>query len=330
MLYHMTAFLAGVILDRIIGDPINFPHPIRWIGSLISQLTDRLLGPYLQNGRDAKKEKEKGLLLVIIVVSVTAVVTAIVIGMAYFIHPYLGVVIEAVLTCYALASKSLYVESMKVGYALENEGLNEARYAVSMIVGRDTDVLSEEGVIKAAVETVAENTSDGVIAPLLYLFLGGPVLGLTYKAVNTMYSMVGYHNDRYENFGYHAARLDDKVNYLPARISAIYIIVAAGILGKDYSARDALRIFLRDRFNHKSPNSAQTESALAGALRVRLAGDAVYFGKTVKKPYIGDDYRAINCRDIKLAGKLMFATEILVLITCLAIAAIIWKLVGFR
>ncbi len=317
MLYHMIAFIAGVILDWIIGDPMNFPHPIRWIGSLISKLTDKLLGPFLENERDEVKEKQKGLLLVLGVLLITIFVAAGVIGVAYLIHPHIGIIVETIATCYLLAAKSLYVESMKVGKALNNDGLEAGRAAVAMIVGRDTNVLDEEGVIKAAVETVAENTSDGIIAPLLYAFIGGPILGYAYKAINTMDSMVGYHNDKYENFGYYAARLDDVVNFIPARISAVFMILASFTLGKSYSGKEAARIFKRDRFNHKSPNSAQTESTCAGAMGLRLAGDASYFGKIVKKPYIGDERRKIEVEDIRRAGVLMFATQVWVLIACL-------------
>ncbi len=323
MYYHMIAFMAGVILDWIIGDPMNFPHPVRWIGNLIYGLTKKLLEPYLDGERNMRTEKRNGLILVLIVLALTITVSAVVLVGSYLIHPYLGLVTEAVMTCYLLAAKSLYLESMKVSKALNREGIEAARHAVSMIVGRDTDVLDEEGVIKAAVETVAENTSDGVIAPMLYTFIGGPVLGFAYKAVNTMDSMVGYHNDKYEDFGYYAARLDDIVNYIPARISALAMILAAFVAGSNYSGANSARIYKRDRYNHKSPNSAQTESACAGALGIRLAGDASYFGKIVKKPFIGDPLRTIERDDIRRAGVLMFATQILILIVCFALATII-------
>lgn len=319
MLYHIIAFLAGVMLDWIIGDPVSMLHPIRWIGGLIGKLTDKLLSEFLNGKRVPAKEKKRGLLLVVIVVLVTVCATSVLTFGAYFINPCLGVLIEAILTCYILAAKSLYVESMKVSKALADEGLGAGRRTVAMIVGRDTDCLDENGVIKAAVETVAENTSDGVIAPLLYTFIGGPVLGFAYKAVNTMDSMVGYHNDKYEHFGFYAAKLDDVVNYIPSRISAVFMILAACVSGKQYSGRDAVRIYKRDRYNHKSPNSAQTESVCAGAMRIRLAGDASYFGKVVSKPYIGDDIRDIEREDIRRAGLLMFVTEIVVIMTLVSL-----------
>lgn len=323
MYYHIIAFLLGVILDWIVGDPMNFPHPIRLIGNLISFLTNNLLGPFLSKERNPKKEKKAGLLLVLIVILSTALVTSLVLFLLYKINLYLGVIAEAILTCYILAAKSLYVESMKVSTALKTKGLEDARYAVSMIVGRDTDCLDEKGVIKAAVETVAENTSDGIIAPLIYTFIGGPILGFTYKAINTMDSMVGYHNEKYENFGFFAARLDDVVNFIPARISALFMILAAFVGGKTYSAKRALKIFRRDRFNHKSPNSAQTESVCAGALGIKLAGDASYFGKIVKKPYIGDGVREVEVEDIKRAGILMFLTQILVIVFMMIIVGLV-------
>lgn len=321
---HIIAFIAGFVLDRIIGDPMNMPHPIRLIGNLISFLDKLFLGKKgCEYKRNSGREVAFGILLCLIVVCLSALVPGAILYGAYRIHVLLGIAVEAVLTCYIFAAKSLKDESMKVYHALKTGTIEDARYAVSMIVGRDTENLTAEGVTKAAVETVAENTSDGVIAPLIYTFLGGPVLGFAYKGINTMDSMVGYHNDRYEYFGKAAAKLDDIVNFLPARISAVVMIVAAAFLGKDYSAGNAFRIFKRDRYNHKSPNSAQTESACAGALSIRLAGDASYFGKILKKPFIGDDIRPIEVEDIKRANKLMYMTEDLSLVILLIIYAAI-------
>lgn len=184
--------------------------------------------------------------------------------------------------------------------------MEKARTAVSMIVGRDTAVLSEEGIIKAAVETVAENTSDGSIAPLCFLLLGGPVAGFAYKAVNTMDSMLGYKNEKYMYFGRAAARLDDVANFIPSRLAAWAMIAASRLCGLD--AAGAYRIWKRDRFCHASPNSAQTESVCAGALGVALAGDAVYFGKTVKKSFIGDARRRVEAEDIVRANRLLYVS----------------------
>ena len=322
---HIIAFILGFILDRIIGDPYNIPHPIRYIGSLISFFEKKLL--HTDGERNFEREKRRGVLMCILVILITGLVTCLICFISYRVHFAFGIIVEAILTCYILAAKSLKVESMKVYDALKHGTIEDARYAVSMIVGRDTDSLDETGIAKAAVETVAENTSDGVIAPMIYTFLGGPVLGLMYKAVNTMDSMVGYHNDRYEYFGKAAARLDDIVNFIPARLSAGFMIMAAFFGGKEYSFSGALKIFKRDRFKHKSPNSAQTESACAGALSVKLAGDASYFGKIVKKPFIGDDIRQIEFDDIKRACRLMYLTEDICLTILMIIAAMIFVVV---
>lgn len=226
---------------------------------------------------------KRGMLLAFTVIIATFAISVIIIVAAYSINLYAGVIAEAVMTWQILATKCLRVESMRVYDALRTDGVDAGRRAVSMIVGRDTSVLDAAGVTRAAVETIAENTSDGVIAPMLYTAIGGPVLGFVYKAVNTMDSMLGYKNDKYMYFGRFAARLDDVVNFIPARISAYLMIAAVFIGGRQFDGKNAYRIFKRDRFNHASPNSAQTESVCAGALRVQLAGDAVYFGKLVKK-----------------------------------------------
>ncbi len=310
--YHLIAFALGFFLDQLIGDPMNFPHPIRLIGNLIGALDRRLLGNTDRKDRNPGSEKRKGVLLCFLVVLTTGIVTAAVTAAAYSFNRYAGIAAEAVLTCFILAAKSLKDESMKVFFALESGSVEDARKAVSMIVGRDTDRLDEKGIVRAAVETVAENTSDGVIAPMIYTFIGGPVLGFIYKAINTMDSMVGYRNERYEYFGWAAAKLDDAANFLPARISALFMILAAYTGGSRFSGRGALRIFIRDRYNHKSPNSAQTESACAGALGLRLGGDSYYFGKLVSKPCIGDALRTEERSDIPCSCRLMYITAYLV------------------
>ncbi|WP_026520328.1 adenosylcobinamide-phosphate synthase CbiB [Butyrivibrio sp. FCS006] len=324
MIEHFIAFFIGFLIDRIVGDPHRMPHPVRLMGRVISFLEKVFLGKETKDkARNTKKEFCLGALLWVIVVTLTFVVGFAIWFFTHLYSSYLGIAVEAILTAYCLAAKSLKDESMKVYDALEKDGLDAGRAAVSMIVGRDTDVLDEDGVVRAAVETVAENTSDGVIAPLIYCFLGGAVFGLVYKAVNTMDSMLGYHNDRYEYFGKFAAKMDDVFNYIPARISALLMIGASFFLGKEYSAKGAAKIFKRDRYNHKSPNSAQTESVLAGALSVRLAGDASYFGKVVKKPYIGDDDRPIERRDIKRACRLMYGTESLCIVLMVILAVVL-------
>lgn len=314
--YHMIAFVCGFVLDLLFGDPHALPHPIRLIGTLIAGLEKKLLKLQM---RDEKKEFYKGILLVVLVLFSTGAVAALVLVVAYWLHPVAGIVIESVMTYQILATKCLKDESMKVYQSLNEQGLEAGRVAVSMIVGRDTNVLDETGVVKAAVETVAENTSDGVIAPMLYTALGGPVLGFVYKAVNTMDSMVGYKNDKYLYFGRAAAKLDDVVNFIPARISAYLMIAAAYIGGKAFDGKQAYRIYKRDRRNHASPNSAQTESVCAGALGIQLAGDASYFGKVVKKPYIGDAHRAVEREDIVRVNRLMYVTAVISEVLCLVI-----------
>ena len=302
----------GYVLDLLLGDPFGSFHPVVWIGKLISVLTGKLLK---ENDSSARK-RLKGRIIVIIVIAISVLATGFCVILAYNINSILGIAVEAIITYQCLATKSLYTESMKVYYALKDTSLEAGRTAVSMIVGRDTAALDEAGVTKAAVETVAENTSDGVIAPLIYLAIGGPVLGICYKAINTMDSMIGYKNDKYMDFGRAAAKLDDVVNFVPARISAVLMIIATLFLGKKYNTVNAIYIFKRDRFNHPSPNSAQTESVCAGALGIQLAGPASYFGKLKEKPYIGDMLRKIEVEDIERANLLMTCTSILCASVC--------------
>lgn len=323
MIYHISAFFFGFILDMIFGDPHGFPHPVRLMGGLISALEKRLLD---MGNRNPDRELKNGkFLAAAVLLSVSAVSSAVFIA-AYFAHPIFGACAEAFMTYQILAAKGLKSESMKVFDRLERDDLSGARKAVSMIVGRDTDNLDAEGVTKAAVETVAENTSDGVVAPMLYCAVGGPVLGLMYKAVNTMDSMIGYKNDKYLYFGRAAAKLDDAANFLPARISAVFMLFSAFIGGFDF--KNALRIYKRDRLKHSSPNSAHTEAVCAGALGVRLAGDAVYFGKTVKKPFIGEALRKIEPEDIRRANRLMYFTAWTAETVCILVMLATWLIGG--
>ena len=306
---HLTALLLGFCIDLLLGDPRWLYHPVQAIGALISHLEPPLRRAFPQRLRLA------GAVLVIAVVAITGIVTGGVLFLLFRLHPVAGFVGETIVCWLILATKSLRTESMKVVKALETGTLDDGRKAVSMIVGRDTEHLSEEEVLKAAVETVAENASDGILAPLLFAAVLGPVGGMCYKAVNTMDSMVGYKNDRYLDFGRTAARMDDLFNLIPARLSAFLMIGAAGILGlfdsRHYSMANAWKIYKRDRHNHKSPNAAQTESVCAGALSVRLAGNAWYFGKLYEKPYIGDAIRPIEREDIRRANRLLYGTAVL-------------------
>ena len=324
MEYHIIVFFSGFLLDLLFGDPYRMPHPIRFIGGLIAKVEKCFLGR--KKERDERKELRLGVYLVIIVLSGTVTAVMLILFLAYYINCYVGTVIETIMTYQILATKCLRVESMKVYHCLKNKTLPEARKAVSMIVGRDTECLNEEGVAKAAIETVAENTSDGVIAPMLYTALGGPILGFLYKAVNTMDSMIGYKNDKYLYFGRAAAKLDDFVNYIPARISAYMMIAASFIGGKCFSGKRAYYIYKRDNRKHASPNSAQTESVCAGALGIQLAGDASYFGKIVKKPYIGDNVRSVAYEDIKKVNHLMYLTAWISEIICLFMMGMIYVL----
>lgn len=300
----VIGMVAGYILDILFGDPYISWHPIRLIGMLISKYEkilykkDRL--------RDSRKLRRRGIMLVCLVIMTVFICVLCIEAVSYIIHPVLYAAAEAVLVWFGLAQTSLRKESMKVYDAFAVNDTEKARYAVSMIVGRDTAKLDEAGIMRAAVETVAENTSDGVTAPLFYAALFGAAGEYIYKAVNTMDSMVGYKNERYIDFGRCAAKTDDVVNFIPSRIAAVLMIAASRILGMDY--KNAYRIFRRDRFKHASPNSAQTESACAGALGLRLAGDAWYGGVLFKKEYIGDEIKKIDNEDIKRACSLMSVT----------------------
>lgn len=318
--YHLLAFFLGFILDLLFGDPHWLIHPVVIIGKLISFLEDKLLDK--NNKRNYKKEFKNGLILVLLVLLTTFSLSFCILFLAYYISFYLGIFLESIMTYQVLAIKSLRLESMKVYYALKKGDLKASRRAVSMIVGRDTQFLDEIGVTKAAIETVAENTSDGVIAPMLYAALGGPILAFIYKAINTMDSMIGYKNEKYLYFGRAAAKLDDIANYLPARISAYLMIFASFVGGKNFNYKRAYKIYKRDKNNHKSPNAAHTEAVCAGALGIQLAGDAFYFRKLVKKPYIGDKFRNVDYQDIKRANKLMYITSFLCEFICLTIMAI--------
>lgn len=309
MFYGISVVALGFLLDLLIGDPHWMPHPVRFIGWLIAHLEPPIRRIF------AKRENGEligGAVLTLLVISISVGVSAgVVYGITYFIGGWPAFLLKAFLCSQLLAVKSLRRESMKVFNELKKGDLAAARNAVSMIVGRDTKELSLVEVAKAAVETIAENASDGVAAPLLYLMIGGIPLGFCYKAINTLDSMIGYRNERYQYFGRFAAKLDDVANFLPSRLCALLMIVSASLCGMD--GQGALCIWKRDRRNHKSPNSAQTEAACAGALGVQLAGNAYYGGKLFEKPTIGDADRPVIPEDIKRANLLMYITSFLML-----------------
>ena len=315
---RLSALLLGFFLDLLLGDPRWLPHPIRAIGALIAGLEKvlRKILPKTQGG-----ELSGGVVLVILVLVFSGGFTLLVLWLCGKVGLWLRFLAEAILCFQLLATRSLKGESMKVYKALKAGDLEGARYAVSMIVGRDTQRLDEAGVARAAVETVAENASDGVIAPLIFLAIGGAPLGMVYKAVNTMDSMVGYKNDQYLWFGRCAAKLDDVVNFIPARLAGLLMCLGAGFSGFD--GPNALRIFRRDRKNHKSPNSAHTEAAAAGALHIQLGGSNYYFGKLVEKPTIGDPDHPVEPLDIVRVNRLMYATAFLALVLCCGVPLLV-------
>lgn len=317
------AILCGFLLDLLLADPAWMPHPVVSMGKAIAALEKGLRSRF---PRTPEGERWAGRLLAAALPVGTAVICGGVCLLARRLHPAAGFVVETVWCWQALALRGLAKESGRVYRELARGDLPAARLAVGRIVGRDTRALTAEGVTRAAVETVAENFSDGVAAPLFWMLLGGAPLALVYKSINTMDSMVGYKNDRYLHFGRAAARLDDVANYLPARLAALLWIAGAFLTGQD--GRNAWRIWRRDRRNHASPNSAQTESTCAGALGIQLAGPAVYFGKQYDKPTIGDALRPVEPEDILRANRMLYAAGLLALAAGLALRTAVWAWMG--
>ena len=310
----------GFMADCIFGDPVYRFHPVRIMGKFISTWEK-----FSKNGRQNKAVSfVSGAFLSLLLVAVCFMLPFVLLCCLYRLHIAAGLIAEA-LFCYQIfAAKALKAESMRVYRELAKGDILQARIYLSYIVGRDTENLNAEQISKAAVETVAENLSDGVIAPMLYMFIGGAPLGFAYKAVSTLDSMIGYNNEKYAFFGKFAARADDIVNFLPSRISAILMILAAFVCRLD--VKQAWKIFMRDRYNHKSPNSAQTEAVCAGALGISLSGDNYYKGVLVQKPVIGDALRPAEKEDIKVANKLMYATAWIALLIGMGIRAIVYVL----
>lgn len=316
--YILPAVALGFLLDLIFGDPVWLYHPVRIIGKLIT-LFEKLLRCLFPDSRAG--QRTAGVFLVLFVTGISTAVPALVLHWLYQVQVWAGFAVETFWCYQLLAVKALRVESMRVYSAVKEGDLPKARYAVSMIVGRDTDCLDAQGVTKAAVETVAENSSDGVVAPLLFLMIGGAAGGFFYKSINTMDSMVGYKNDKYRYFGTFAAKLDDVVNFLPARIAGGLMILAGYLWGFD--GKNAARIYRRDKKNHESPNSAHTEAVMAGALDIQLAGDAWYFGELHRKPTLGDPIRPVEPEDIPRSNRLMVGTAFLALVAGAVLRAIV-------
>ena len=315
---NLIALGVGFALDMMLGDPKGWPHPVRLIGRQIDfeeGVVRKHVLDELDDAGDAwpldrsRTEQLCGAALAVDVACAAPIATWALLGVCERFSPWLALAAESIVCYQLLAARSLRDESMAVHDALAAGDVPAAREACGMIVGRDTINLDEGELARAAVETVAENASDGVVAPMLFMGLGGAPAAMFYKAVNTLDSMIGYKNERYANLGRVAAKLDDVVNIVPARVSGVLMCAAAGLVGLDASR--AWRVFKRDRYNHTSPNSAHTEAACAGALGVQLGGDNMYFGKRVVKPTIGDATRPIQADDIVEANKLMYATAIL-------------------
>ena len=309
MMWSVYALFIGFIIDLIVGDPHSIPHPVIFIGKLISAIEKAVRKIFPKTVRG---ENVAGGVLWLLVVVISTAVPALLLWLCYGLNTWLGLALESIMCWQILATKSLKDESMKVYTALKTGNIEKSRYAVSMIVGRDTENLDDKAVARAAVETVAENTSDGIVALLIFLAIGGAPLGFFYKAVNTMDSMLGYVEMPYKNIGLVPAKMDDVMNFIPSRLSALIMLFAGWLL--KLNVKNGWKVFRRDRFNHASPNSAQTESVCAGLLGLRLAGDAWYHGELHKKKFIGDALREIEYEDIQRACRLLYVTAVLSLI----------------
>lgn len=299
----MKQLTIGYLLDLIIGDPQNPLHPIRLIGNLCKRI-ENYFRKELSNSL-----KMAGLLTWISVVLIVFIFTNLILKLGYGLNYIFGIMVSGIIIYFCIATKSLKVEALKVVKALKDNDIEEARHRLSYIVGRDTKSLDKEGILRAVVETIAENISDGVVAPILYAGLFGAPFALVYKAVNTMDSMFGYKNDKYYEFGYFPAKLDDIFNYIPARLTGYLIIASAYFLKLDY--KNSYNIYKRDRYNHSSPNSAHPEAAVAGALGLKLGGANYYFGKLVEKPTIGDEVKKIEINDVYITNRILYLVSFL-------------------
>jgi len=291
----MYILLTAVLLDLLIGDPNFYPHPVVLIGNMVSYLENKLR----KTEDSLQVQKIKGFMLVVLTLTITFGFSWLILMLMININYYFGLTFQILLFYTTIAIRGLHKAGMEIYYQLKKGELKQARQSLDLIVGRDTEGLSESEIIRAVVETVAENTSDGIIAPLFYFLIGGPILALLYKAVNTMDSMLGYKNEEYKNFGWAAAKLDDLINYLPARITGLLFVIAAFLYKKDY--KNAFKILKRDAKKHDSPNAGYPETAVAGALKVQLGGINKYFGEISKKPLLGDslvDFKVIHIKEV--------------------------------
>lgn len=313
MLFLPWHLMAAYILDLVLGDPRRLPHPIRWIGRLISWvellLYDKSASPLHQ--------RLSGIAFWVLVVSVVLSATVVITGVSVHLHVILGHIVLVWLAYTTLAVRSLHRESAAVASALKEGDLVRARERLSMIVSRDTSGLDDKDIVRALVETVSENISDGIVAPLFYLALGGPVCGMLYKAVNTMDSMVGYHNERYRYFGWFAAKVDDAANWIPARLSGLLIVGAAACMRLNW--KESWKVMRRDARRMKSPNAGYPEAAAAGALGVRLGGTNIYFGSPVEKPTLGDPVNRLSIDTFAVVIRLMYVTSLLALVLAVGI-----------
>ena len=311
----MWSLMIGFVLDVIIGDPHNPYHPVRIIGSWAMNLES------VFRKIDSNNLKLAGALAWLCIIVPTFLITLIIVKIAIFIHPMVGILVEGILIYFCLSAKGLKVEGLKVIKTLESGDIEKARHQLSYIVGRDTASLDETSIVRAVIETVAENMSDGIIAPILFAGLGGAPLAMAYKAVNTCDSMFGYKNEKYLEFGFVSAKMDDLFNYIPARLTGYLIIIASFILGLDY--KQSYQIYQRDRYNHTSPNSAHPEAAVAGALGIKLGGANYYFSKLVEKPTIGDETKAIEMKDLYQTNMILTTVSFLGLIVALLIGGVV-------
>lgn len=303
----ILVMVIAYLLDLIIGDPYSFPHPVRFIGNLIRFTEGKIRIIF----KSKKQLKIGGFLLWTITVGFTALVTNLILNLLC-INNIFYVIIASIILYTTLSTKCLADEAKKIYEVLKTGDIEKSRKQLSYIVGRDTTSLNENEIIRATVETVAENTVDGIISPMMYGFIGGPVIAMAYKAINTLDSMVGYKNEKYGDIGFASAKIDDIANFIPARITPFFMMIASFILG--FNSKKSIKIAMRDRKNHKSPNCAYAEGAVAGALEVQLGGTNMYFGEKVYKPTIGDKDRELEAEDILRTNKIMYLTSFIALV----------------